>query len=236
MMVRNWLAAKEPQWRSINDLEATIRVKRAQQDRLVLRQAVPIAVIDDQPFEPATNLRNNHYNVVQLFDIKNISELRLHPIILCDLQGVGSSLNAELQGAHLIREIKKHYPEKSVIAYTGIGKNAIMSRIAQQNADKFLKKDSSLEDWIDTLDEVVSNVTDPVYMWKKFRKRMLDAGITPFQLTKLEDAFVGGMESSVEHGVRDRVETTIVQLGIHKDLRAIIQSFIASLIFKALIG
>jgi CheY-like chemotaxis protein len=203
---------------------------------LALREIVPIIVIDDQPFEPGNNLRSNHYNISQLQDLQNVTEVDLHPIVLCDLQGVGAKLHTDLQGAHLIREIKKHFPEKVIIAYTAISKNTNMSKIAQANADLFLKKDAPLEDWIDALDGAIQNVTDPVYMWKKFRKRLLDTGMTPYQLTKLENAFVSGAQSGNTKDVQTSVMTIIDRLGIHHDLRAIIQGFVASLIFKWLVG
>src|SRR5947209_2369225 len=101
----SWLgrqAPPEPHLLSINDLEDDIRVRRAQINRLDIRGSVPIAAIDDQPFEPATNLRHNHYNIVHLNDIQNIDEIKAYPIILCDLQGVGANLDPKLQGAHLI--------------------------------------------------------------------------------------------------------------------------------------
>jgi CheY-like chemotaxis protein len=232
----SWLSPREPSWLSIDDLDRAIRVRRTQRNMLALREIVPIIVIDDQPFEPGNNLRSNHYNISQLQDLQNVTEVDLHPIVLCDLQGVGAKLHTDLQGAHLIREIKKHFPEKVIIAYTAISKNTNMSKIAQANADLFLKKDAPLEDWIDALDGAIQNVTDPVYMWKKFRKRLLDTGMTPYQLTKLENAFVSGAQSGNTKDVQTSVMTIIDRLGIHHDLRAIIQGFVASLIFKWLVG
>jgi hypothetical protein len=229
----SWRRKRDTVWESINELDDRIRVNRARRDGLTLRANVPIVVVDDQPFDPANNLRHNHYLINHLSDIQNIDEVKTFPIVLCDLQGVGSKLHAELQGAHLIREIKQHFPEKIVIAYTGIGRNNLMSRAAQQSADTFLKKDADLDEWIDALDGAIRNVTDPVYMWKRFRKRLLDAGMTPFELTRLEDSFVRGATTGRKDDTQQRVLSVVEKLGLQNDLRAVVQGFVSSLIFQA---
>lgn len=222
-------------WKSVNELEPIVRVARARKGQLALRAAAPIVAIDDQAFEPGQNLLNNGYKITHLRDINNVHDVETFPIVLCDLQGVGAQLHADMQGAHLIREIKTHFPAKVVVAYTGIAKNRIMTKQAQSYADTFLKKDADLDEWITALDEAVIRVTDPVIMWKEFRKRMLDAGMTPFQLTQLEHAYVSGFERSGDHA-RAAVESTAGRLNLSQDIRAIVQGFIASLVFKAHIG
>lgn len=155
--------------------------------------------------------------------------------MLCDLQGVGVELHTELRGADLIKEIKAQFPEKVVIAYTSTAKNTGMAKAAQRHADLFLKKDVDLDQWIEALDSVLIKVTDPVYMWKQFRLRLLSSGVTPFQLTKLENEFVvkfAGGKEEVHRGVI----ATVQELGLQEDVRAIVQGFISALIFKALIG
>lgn len=221
--------------RAVNDIENDIRASMAKRGKLALREAVPIVVIDDQPFEPAENLRNNHYRIEHRSDITRVEDVAGFPIVLCDLQGVGAGLHTELQGAHLIREIKTHYPEKIVIAYSGIAKTAVMAKTAQQYADEFLRKDEDMDSWIDALDTAVSRVSDPIYMWKNFRKRMLDDGMRPQQLAELEDAFVSSIwkgPEELERSVGERVGS----LGLTNDLRSIVTGFIASLIFKAVVG
>ncbi|WP_201860780.1 response regulator [Microvirga soli] len=222
-------------YRTINDIEASISVKRAQKGKLHLRKVVPIVVIDDQPFEPGNNLQNHGYQITHVRDVKTLAEIERYPVILCDLQGVGTQLSEENQGAHLIREIKTHYPDKVVIAYTGIAKNKTMTRVAQQSADYFLKKDADIDQWLTALDQAVDKVTDPVRVWKEFRKRMLDAGLTPLQLAKLESAYVAGLEVDGDKA-RENLVSAASGLSLTQDLRGVIQGFVASLIFKALVG
>ena len=124
------------------------------------RKPAKIAVVDDERFAPLANLRANHYRIQELGDVADITAARDYAIVLCDLHGVGTALNPGAQGAHLIREIKKHYPEKFVIAYTGASPPSLISRSARDNADAMIKKDSNIEDWIDALDRAITRNPD----------------------------------------------------------------------------
>lgn len=222
-------------WRSVNDIENAVTLKLAQRGPAAMRGSVQIAAIDDQPFSPAQNLRNHGYNIDYFNDVGSLDAVQKYGIILCDLQGVGSNFNADLQGAHLIREMKRRYPEKYIIAYTGSAKNTVMARLAQQNADAFIKKDADIQNWIEALDAAIAIVGNPVAMWKLFRKRMLDDGMTLIQVAELEDTFVDNFwkgSASIDRGIAERSSN----IGINADVRAIIQGFIASLIFKAVMG
>lgn len=221
---------------AINDLEHKLSLRHADSNIFDRRPSVPVVAIDDQPFEAATNLRQNNYTITHLNDINTLGEIRPFAIVLCDLQGVGSALHANMQGAHLIKELKKHFPEKYVIAYTGGHPNATISQEAKLFANKHLKKDAAIDRWIEVLDEAIKNVTDPVQTWKVFRTRLLDAGITPLQLTKIENDFVISYDQgsqAVERVMQDYVDGG----GLTNDARAMLTNFIStaafSLIFHA---
>jgi hypothetical protein len=104
------------------------------------RDTVKIAVVDDQPFSPEQNLRNAGFRVDSIGDIKNIEELEPYQIILCDLQGVGAHFDSKYQGGFIINEIKRNYPEKFVIAYTGGSLDPAVVNYAQSFADDFPKE------------------------------------------------------------------------------------------------
>jgi hypothetical protein len=125
---------------------------KSQKDR---RSLVSIGVIDDGPFEPKRNLENVGYRVSLLGDPANIDIVLPHNIVLCDVQGVGHSLDPRKQGAFLIREIKAHFPDKYVIAYTGGSMNQTLTREAIQSSDAFMKKDEIIEEWTEKLDGVI---------------------------------------------------------------------------------
>lgn len=222
------------QWRSVNDIDAEVRVRITQRGQGEFRQSVPILVIDDQPLAAATNIRNHGYNIDHVVDITSVSATARYGVVLCDLQGVGPALNSEMQGAHVIREIKRMFPEKQVIAYSGSAKNTLMARMAQEHADKFLKKDAPIQDWVDTLDEAISVAGNPVELWKRFRVRMLNSGMTPFQLAEIEDAFVESFWQGSAR-VQQSVVKRVGEISINQDLRAVVQGFVSSLLFQLIL-
>lgn len=223
------------EWKSVNDIENRVRLSLRQKTPIALRESVQMVVIDDQPFEPATNLSNNHYKINHLTDVHSVSSIASYPIVLCDLQGVGTQLNTDMQGAHLIREIKNNFPEKIVIAYTGGARSSAMAKAAQTHADAFLKKDADIDEWVEALDAAINKVVDPLHTWREYRKRLLDAGATPFQVTQLEDAFVENFWSGAG-AVKSKFRVKLDTLGLASDIKSIALNFISSVIFDAVTG
>lgn len=219
----------------IEQLEPLLKQNHAQRDANRLRRSIPICVIDDQPFSPLTNLRNNHFQVSEISDASDIRVVEPYAIILCDLQGVGAKLDPEKQGAHLIAEIKRSYPDKHVIAYTGATPTSVLYRAAKEYADGIIKKDASLEVWTETLDKGIKQVTDAIVVWRKFRVRLLDNGFSPIDLVVLEDRFVRNYEEGAEP-TKAAITSSIGKLNLASDVRAIAQGFISSIIFKLVFG
>jgi hypothetical protein len=122
-------------------------------------------------------------------DIQNLDVVRRYPVVLCDLDGVGKTLNPKQQGAFVVSEIKKNFPEKKVIAYTGGGRPELVGMIVSY-ADGFVKKDAGVDEWVEKLDRAILDIVNPAYIWRGYRARLLDAGVSPYQLAELEDLFV----------------------------------------------
>lgn len=197
------------------------------------RALISIGVIDDGPFEPKKNLENVGYQVALLGDPSTIEVATTHHIILCDLQGVGSSLDSRKQGAFLIREIKRNYPEKYVIAYTGGTMNLAISRDALQVSDYFLKKDVDIETWVERLDSIISKLLDPYAVWQRQRKALVDREVDSVTILKLEDAFVRSIENRSGPD-QSALAKLLSSSEISSDVRAIIRSLITSGLFKLL--
>jgi len=228
-----------PKPKSIQDLERDRGIAPGMRQPAELRRSVKIAVIDDQPFAPEHNLKNNHFQIETFRDIQNVEQLADFPIVLCDLQGVGVQLAADLQGAYLIEEIKNNYPEKAVIAFTGGSASSNISRRAAKAADGYLKKDASIEEWRDLLDKHIKNISDPVFVWKQLRLRLVREGIAPIDLLKLEDAYVGSVKKGAQV-TRTSLEEISKKSSLGPTVRKEVTGFIASkafdLVFQALVG
>lgn len=217
--------------RDIRDFAAKAAHLQSEQSR---RAAVSIAVIDDQPFAPQTNLQAYGYSISQIGDIKSLNEVANYPLILCDIMGVGRHFDSRLQGASLISEIKKNFPEKIVIAYTGAGLNDRAVKIAADRSDKILKKDVDIDDWVETLDAATREAVDPFIIWNKVRARFIEMGVDTKDMLLLEDAYV---EAILRRDLSfSSVKSISGSNGVRHDARAIVNGLISSLVFKAIFG
>jgi hypothetical protein len=154
---------------------------------------VEIAVLDDNPFAPKEALCNHKFRITELGpDIRSLDQIANYPIIICDVGGVGLAFGSRLEGAHLVAEIRKAYPDKFLIAYTGLTYSLAMTN-ALAAADKRLEKDASIEAWVQTLEIGVNEVMNPRKRWIRMRRELLDRGVDLFDVFKFEQAFIKSM-------------------------------------------
>jgi hypothetical protein len=177
------------------------------------------------------NLENLGYKIAMIGDPTTVDVVAPHHIILCDLQGVGTALDPRKQGAFLIQEIKRHFPEKYVVAYTGGGRNREVTRDAMLAADEFLKKDVDIETWVSTLDGFINRLLNPFVVWQRQREALVARGIDTMSILKLEDAFVRSVKA------RDGSEASVfgkllTSEALGADVRAIARSLVASGLFR----
>lgn len=226
-----------PTPQSIGDLRRDKTISSKLRSPSDLRRSIKIAVIDDQPFAPEHNLKNNNFQIATYTDIHKIEQVAEYPIILCDLQGVGLQLASDLQGAYLIEEIKRNYPEKAVIAFTGGSANSNISRRAETAADDYLRKDASIEEWRDVLDKHIRNLSDPVFAWQQLRVRLVAAEIAPIDLMKLEHAYVNSIkngEKATKDAITKALEAGTPDPAVRKEITKFIASKVFYLVFEAL--
>ena len=219
-------------FKSVADLDKLVRTRRAQEAIIQLRPKLRIAVIDDQDFSPLDNLQNHQFNITPYKDVPSFDILQGYQIIMVDLQGVGRRLNPTLQGAHVIREIRKNYPDKFVIAYTGGAAQELLAPSIEL-ADRFTQKDTSIENWTELLDGVIYDLANPAYVWMRLRPRLLEIGMTPIELAILEDKYVRcfeGEASDYEINIGKLEESS----DISPEVKGIIQSLTGSGIIEPL--
>lgn len=216
------------------DLSNFIRSTSNLQDAKSRRSAVRIAVIDDQPFLPHMILQNYGYKVEQIGDLKNVEEVKDYHLILCDVMGVGRHFGAKAQGATLISEIKKVYPEKIVIAYTGGAAGDAAVQAATERADALIRKDVDGEEWAAKLDDLGVAAIDPHVIWQKVRARFIELDADTKDILLLEDAFVRSVLSrQTDLSTLTRMLSSI---NVGPDVRAIVQGLASSVIFTAIFG
>lgn len=154
-----------------------------------LRKKTDILIIDDEAFAPQEFLELNNYRFTNKMDIDNVRDVSEYSIILCDIRGIGKKLSSTYEGAFVISEIKKNYPEKIVLAYTASQYDPSYNNYLLK-ADDVLQKNLSTEDWLEVLDKYIYMISDPITQWKKFRNQLLENDVSLLDVAKYENVFV----------------------------------------------
>lgn len=223
-----------PAYKTINDIpNAKLKVlhKPVKTEK---RSEISIAVIDDQPFEAGRNLMSYGYNIKEIGDLKSVSEISGYPIVLCDLMDVGAHFDKSAQGASIIKEIRKNYPATYVLAYSGSSSSDPIVRRAALYADRFIKKDSELEEWTETLDEYISKVTDVREIWQRIRSALVDERVDTKDLLKLEDAFVRAYLTG--DAKLEGMSAVVQNMRVGSSARSIVEGLVTSALFLLIVG
>lgn len=195
-----------------------------------MRHNAIILVIDDDPFLYLEALQNQDFNIRQITDIADIKIVIAYDIILCDIKGVGKAFASPYEGAHVIKEIKKYYPSKFVIAYSAHSFDTLFNDFFRI-ADAVIKKDIDSSSWVEKLDLAIETVTNPVYQWKKIREYLLNKDVPLKTVLVLEDAYVKRLL-----GEKTVFENNKVLNELSADIKSVIINLISSGIFSLLIG
>ncbi len=195
------------------------------------RSVVPILCIDDEGLEYEQIIRTHGFNIRVLNDIQDIKAVKEYPVVICDIQGIGKSFASKYQGAHIIEEIKRHYPEKIVIAHTGQKHDARYNKFFLM-ADLMLPKDIDSDEWIDNLDSIIRKVIDPIEQWKRMRDYLYKQDISTRNVYLLELDYI----KSILTKNKSTLANSKTLKALNPDVRGVIQGFVASLIFKMVIG
>jgi len=186
---------------TINDLN--IKNKFEIERHSEARRKVKIIVVDDQEFMPLVSLRDSyHYDIKQNGTIDDPYMVAEYDIILCDNQGVAVKLSPKNGGATLIKEIKKNYPNKSVIAYTASSFNPKVSDYLDY-ADKRMGKSSPIDDWVSILDDFIEKRFDLKYQWRLTRTALLEKGLSIVEVAKLEAEYVNAVNNKSLSSLKD---------------------------------
>ena len=221
-------------YQTIDDLQEQDQRPQKSAVQLSLRAKVSIGVIDDKPFEPARNLRNFGYNIFEIGDLKQLSEVEDYAIILCDLMGVGLNFDTNLQGATLVREIRRNYPAIMVGAYSGASSSSINVQRSKIYADRFIGKDADNEEWTEQLDELICEALDTRVVWHRIRASLVEQRIGTKTLLQIEDEYVRSIryKSADIDGIRNMISSEDTS----DSIRSILSGLISSAIFRLVIG
>lgn len=163
----------------------------------VLKKEYQIAVIDDNPFGKTEALRSHNFQIAEFDDVKRIEQIAEYAIVVCDIRGVGAAFDSAMEGAHVLAEIRKRYPDKFLIAYSGAYSD-MKYNDALRGVDVSLSKDSQTDIWVSSLEKGLAEVGDPFRRWLRFRNQLSSRGFDAYDLFKVEQKYIESIISKNE--------------------------------------
>lgn len=182
-----------------------------------LKQRVSVAVIDDEPFLKADALRSHGFSITELGgDVKSVDQVMAYPVVVCDIKGVGRAFGSSYEGAHVLSEIRKTFPDKYLISYSGMQYDVSYNH-SLSKADASATKDAPAEYWVALLEAALKAVGDPKERWVRFRRTLVDKGLDAFEVFKLEQAFIKSLKA--------RDKSVMVQAVVPDEVKELVKAF-----------
>jgi len=126
------------------------------------RSSCPIAMIDDENQEAVVSrLEYLGFSINEFRDIKNIHAIAAYPIIASDIKGVGKLIGAHTEGAFLVKEIRRGYPDKYIISYSSAAYDLNYTEY-WKDCDKSILRPDDIAQWVQIFDAAIKEMADPV--------------------------------------------------------------------------
>ncbi|UAY76906.1 hypothetical protein K7G90_001094 [Pasteurella canis] len=194
-----------------------------------LKKEIKIAVIDDQNFSPINNLRSLEFNITPFKDISTLDQVKEYPVIICDIRGVGKDFGGKYEGAFVISELRKTYPDKYIIAYSTESYSLDIASFIQKS-DVIASKGATIEEWSSILEKAIKDTSNACIRWKKIRESLLNNDIELSDLLELEQKYILSINNS-----ENQMENMELLKNINNDLIIdIIKGFISSALVEIL--
>lgn len=191
-----------------------------------LRARIPILIIDDEEFVYIDVIRNHGYNPKHVTGIEDIYFVKAYEVILCDIKGVGKTFGSSFEGAHIINEIRKTYPHKIIIGYTGQQFDADYNKFFSM-CDSMVKKDIDSDEWIEKLDDAILKSIDPISQWKKIHMTLCDRNVPTKVISEIEHNFVKSKKNK-----REKFPSNKVMSMVNDHIKTILLNLSSSAIFN----
>ncbi len=138
-------------------------------DQKSLRESVKILIVDDQPLSFIDSLRSFGYNVTKKDKWDNFLDAEPYDVIVSDIKGVADKFGTVRgEGAFILHHIQRDYPSKGCLVYTSAALSS--EYIAMCHGLKLIEKNDDVNDWINSLDEVIAEIKDPKRIWYKIER------------------------------------------------------------------
>jgi len=137
------------------------------------RSKIKIAIIDDEDIPFLNSLRNSGYNIQHYRDVDNFNMLSDYQIVISDIDGVGQSFSSEYQGAYIIKELKRLFPDKYLIAMSSKIYNLSFTEILS-NADVKINRDVNVDIVSEKLNIAIKEISSVKNRWLRVRAQLIN--------------------------------------------------------------
>ena len=213
--------------RTMSDIQSQIKANYIVSNGL--REKMRVLIIDDNEVPYQNALNRLSFNISHKLDIEDIRDVEPYHVIICDIKGVGLNFSRDKEGSAIILNIKKMYPEKGVIVYSGGTFDVSLTNIFSQ-ADDTITKGTDAIDIASKLDATFDKILDPNRLWKDISQKLLSAGIADKKLKDLEREYLESISTFDSGGFIEKLSkfgSSINIQDIVKSVSALINLYIA---------
>ena len=159
------------------------------------KNTVRVLILDDAGYniEPLKSLGYINVDVKTVFT--DMKEIEMYDVIFCDVTDVAKNIYNDGQGAQLASCIKKTYPNKYVVIFSGQTFKPSFSKYFSE-VDAVLDKSANYGEITDHIDKCISIQNDPIKYWKFIKKVMTSNELNDITLSKMEHFYV---KSIIDH-------------------------------------
>lgn len=162
-------------------------------DLSIDRNNIKIAIIDDMDVPYLESLDRSGYNVRHYRDIEDFEMLKPYSVIVCDIKGVGRKFQSKLEGAYIIKEARKLFPEKYIIAMSSAVYKVNIAKIIDVADDKIIR-DTDMDRVLNSIDTAVNTMKSNRLRWLRLRNSLInDHNVDLYDVWKIEQDFIASM-------------------------------------------
>jgi len=169
------------------------QINQQDNDLLIDRGNIKIAVIDDMRVPYLDSLRRSGYNVMHYRDIEDFDMLKSYSVIVCDIRGVGKKFKSKLEGAYIIKEARLLFPEKYIIAMSSAVYKINVAKIIDVADDKIIR-DTDLDRVANSIGKAVDTMRSNKLRWLRLRENLLNVHkMDLYDVWLIEQDFIDSM-------------------------------------------
>jgi len=175
-----------------------------------LRRHLRIAVIDDEQFDNSLRLaiEAHGFKLDEIGDIASIDIVQSYHIVICDVKNVGKHFGSPNEGAYLLSEIRRRFPDKYLILHTSHSLDALFHE-AERMADKWLRKNTNAETWARVLDNAAIIMLTAKQRWIRMRSYLIkSASVDLLTVLNLEQRYIEAVLSKSDSKINS-LSTTV---------------------------